>query len=47
MLVFKQFESFANLMQNALVFLNGSVLPIDRMPGWLSVISRTLALPSR
>jgi ABC-2 type transport system permease protein len=42
MLVFKQFESFANLMQNALVFLNGSVLPIDRMPGWLSAVSRTL-----
>jgi len=42
MLVFKRFESFANLMQNALVFLNGAILPVDRMPGWLASIAKTL-----
>lgn len=41
-LVFKQFESFANLMQNALLFLNGTILPIDVMPGWLAGIGKTL-----
>ena len=41
-LVFKQVESFANLMQNVLVFLNGTLLPVHNMPGWLANIARLL-----
>lgn len=41
-LVYKQFESFANLMQNGLLFLSGALLPVDDMPGWLAAIARTL-----
>ena len=43
-LVFKQVESFANLIQNGLAFLNGSFLPVEAMPGWMAGFSR--ALPS-
>ena len=42
MLIFKQVESFSNLMNNALAFLNGSFLPVSAMPAWLAVISTTL-----
>jgi ABC-2 type transport system permease protein len=42
MLVFKRFESFANLIQNTLLFLNGSIVPVTAMPGWLAVTARTL-----
>jgi ABC-2 type transport system permease protein len=41
-LIFKQVESFANLFQNALAFLNGSFLPVDSLPGWMAAIARTL-----
>ena len=41
-LVFKQFESLANVVQNALLFLNGTMMPIDVMPGWLATFARTL-----
>lgn len=41
-LIFKQVESFANLMQNVLVFLNGTLLPVHNMPGWLANIARLL-----
>jgi len=41
-LIFKQFESFANLIQNVLLFLNGTILPVDTMPGWLAGFGRTL-----
>jgi len=44
MLVFKQVESFSNLMNNALAFLNGTFLPVGAMPGWLAGIS--MSLPS-
>jgi ABC-2 type transport system permease protein len=40
--VYKQSGSFANLIQNGLLFLNGSILPVDNMPGWLSGLARTL-----
>jgi ABC-2 type transport system permease protein len=43
-LVYKQFESFANLMQNGLLFLSGAILPVERMPGWSAAVAR--ALPS-
>jgi len=41
-LVFKQVESLANLIQNGLAFLNGSFLPIDAMPGWMAGFARVL-----
>jgi ABC-2 type transport system permease protein len=41
-LVFKQIESLANLVQNALLFLNGSMLPVEAMPGWMAAVVRTL-----
>lgn len=41
-LVLKQVESFANMVNNALAFLNGSFLPIGAMPGWMAGIARTL-----
>jgi ABC-2 type transport system permease protein len=41
-LVFKQFQSFANLVQNALLFLNGTILPVDAMPSWLASAARVL-----
>jgi ABC-2 type transport system permease protein len=41
-LVFKQIESFANLVQNALLFLNGTLLPVGAMPPWLAAIARSV-----
>jgi ABC-2 type transport system permease protein len=41
-LVFKQVEALANMIQNLLLFLNGALLPVDRLPGWLEAIARTL-----
>jgi ABC-2 type transport system permease protein len=41
-LVFKQFESFANLVQNALLFLNGTILPVEAMPSWLAGAAKVL-----
>jgi ABC-2 type transport system permease protein len=41
-LVFKQIHSFTNLLQNILLFLNGTMLPVDTMPGWMAGIARTL-----
>jgi ABC-2 type transport system permease protein len=38
-LVFKQVESLANLVQYVLLFLNGSLLPVEQMPAWLSSIA--------
>ena len=42
MLVFKHVEAFANLMNNALAFLNGTFLPVASMPGWASAVARAL-----
>jgi ABC-2 type transport system permease protein len=42
MLIFKRFESFANLIQNTLLFLNGSIVPVGVMPSWLAGVARTL-----
>ena len=38
-LVWKQVESLANLVQNVLLFLNGSLLPIEQMPPWLAALA--------
>lgn len=41
-LIFKQIEALANALQNALLFLNGAFLPVDRLPGWLEAFAHTL-----
>jgi ABC-2 type transport system permease protein len=41
-LIFKQVEALANMMQNLLLFMNGSLLPVDRLPGWMEAIALTL-----
>jgi ABC-2 type transport system permease protein len=38
-LVFKQVESLANLIQYVLLFLNGSLLPVEQMPPWLTTVA--------
>lgn len=43
-LVFKQIEALADLLQNALLFLTGSLLPVSRFPNWLDAITRTLPI---
>jgi ABC-2 type transport system permease protein len=43
-LILKQVGSFANLLNNAFAFMNGSFLPVESMPGWLAGVSK--ALPS-
>jgi ABC-2 type transport system permease protein len=42
MLIFKQVESFSNLMTNGLAFLNGAFLPVSAMPIWMATIAKTL-----
>jgi len=41
-IIFKKTQSFAYLITSALLFLNGSILPIENMPNWLQFISKTL-----
>jgi ABC-2 type transport system permease protein len=41
-LIFKQSESLANLVENVLLFINGTMVPIDAMPSWLVSIAKTL-----
>lgn len=43
-LVFKQVQTFADLLQNALLFLAGTLVPLSSFPGWLAAIARTLPL---
>lgn len=43
-LVFKQIGALADLVQNALLFLTGSLLPISHFPGWLAFICKTLPI---
>jgi ABC-2 type transport system permease protein len=43
-LILKHVESMINLLINILVFLNGTMLPVEAMPAWLAAIAR--ALPS-
>jgi ABC-2 type transport system permease protein len=43
-LVYKQVDGFADLIQNLLLFLTGSLLPISNFPGWLAAIARTLPI---
>lgn len=41
-LVFKQIDALADLLQNVLLFLTGSLLPVTSFPAWLTVIAQTL-----
>src|SRR2546421_1484682 len=43
-LVFKQIEALADLLQNALLFLTGSLLPVSRFPNWLATFTKTLPI---
>lgn len=43
-LVFKQVEALADLIQNAMLFLTGALLPIDHFPSWLAAIAQTLPI---
>ncbi|MBP2654685.1 MAG: type transporter [Firmicutes bacterium] len=41
-LVFKRVGELAGLTANALLFLNGSMLPVERFPKWLALFAKTL-----
>lgn len=41
-LIFKKSQPFAYLLNNILLFFNGSILPLEKMPGWIQVASKTL-----
>jgi ABC-2 type transport system permease protein len=41
-LLFRQIESFTNLLSNLMLFLNGTLLPVALMPDWLSPIARVM-----
>jgi ABC-2 type transport system permease protein len=41
-LLFKQVESFADLVQYGLIFFNGALIPIERFPAWLAAVAQTL-----
>lgn len=43
-LVFKQIGTVADLFQNVLLFLTGSLLPISHFPLWLSVLAQALPI---
>jgi len=43
-LVFKQIDSLADLIQNMLLFLTGSLLPVEHFPNWLAFIAKTLPI---
>lgn len=41
-LLFKQIGALVNLMQNMMLFLNGSFVPVDNFPNWLYVVAHTI-----
>lgn len=41
-LLFKQIGPLANMVQNLLLFLNGSFVPLERFPDWLAAVAYTL-----
>ncbi len=43
-LVFKQIDTLADLLQNVLLFLTGSLLPITHFPPWLHAFAETLPI---
>lgn len=43
-LVLKQVDTLADLIQNVLLFLTGSLLPITHFPRWLALFAQTLPI---
>lgn len=41
-LVFKKSQPFAYLLNTTLLFFNGAILPLDNMPSWIKIASKTL-----
>jgi len=41
-LIFKRVGELAGLTANALLFLNGSMLPVEQFPNWLALFAKTL-----
>jgi ABC-2 type transport system permease protein len=41
-LIFKRVGELAGLTANALLFLNGSMLPVEQFPKWLALFAKTL-----
>jgi ABC-2 type transport system permease protein len=41
-LAYKRVSAFGNIIQNMLLFMNGTLLPVDRFPEWMIWISKTL-----
>jgi ABC-2 type transport system permease protein len=41
-LIFKQVGPFANILQNMLLFVNGTFLPVEYMPTWLKTFAELL-----
>ncbi|MCL4504477.1 MAG: ABC transporter permease [Chloroflexi bacterium] len=41
-LIFKQTGPLANMLTNALLFINGAILPVDRLPDWLQTLAKIL-----
>lgn len=41
-LVFKQTSAIVGLYQNMLLFLNGSIMSVERFPGWIESFANTL-----
>lgn len=41
-LVYKQVGAFTGIIQNMLIFMNGTLLPVDKFPPWMWAISQSL-----
>jgi ABC-2 type transport system permease protein len=41
-IVFKRAAALTNMLTNVMLFMNGALLPVDRLPGWLEVASKAL-----
>jgi ABC-2 type transport system permease protein len=41
-LAFKRVDAVGNLVQNMLLFMNGTLMPVDEFPGWMTAVSNTL-----
>ena len=41
-IVFKRTASLTNMLTNIMLFMNGTFLPVDRLPGWLELASKAL-----
>jgi len=41
-IIFKRTASLTNMLTNVMLFLNGALLPVDRLPGWLELFAKGL-----